>query len=91
MKPEHQAIIDRIEQVRWSRHMTKTSFCSAIGLTTQTYSNFTCSRCKPNVNAVLGVCRAFKVDPRWIMFGEEGADFGFPGPIDPVRAKWVAT
>ena len=75
MKTEHRAIMERIEQVRESRNMTKASFARAIGMSAQTYANFTGRQgSKPSIDLVLGLCRAFGVDHRWIMFGMESSE-----------------
>ena len=73
------AIIKRIEQVRKEKNFNKRGFSQAIGLTPQTYNNFTGKRAsKPSLTLVCGVIKKFKIDPNWILFGKTAG-----GPANP--------
>lgn len=63
-------IIARVEQVRADRGLTKGAFVAALGMSQQTYNNFTgAQRSKPSIGLILGVAHAYGVSYDWLLDG----------------------
>lgn len=59
----HENLIAQIENIRWSNRLNKAQFCVALGMSPQTYNNFTGKQnSKPNVALLIGLRKAFDVD-----------------------------
>ncbi len=89
-KPEHTAIVERIEDMRCDLKLSKSKFCAAFGMKPQTYSNFIGQQgSKPNVELLMGVAEAYRPHDRegalaWIVWGVGG-----PGVSDDDRLSRV--
>lgn len=70
--PRWGQIVTRIEKFRVSLSMSKSEFASELGLTSQTYNNFTGHQgSKPSLKLILALCSAGKygLNPAWVLFG----------------------
>lgn len=68
--PEIKEVVQRIEHIRKLNNMTKTAFSKRLGITPQTYSNYTCKQSSaPNLEFILRVCIQFKVQSEWLFTG----------------------
>ncbi len=89
-KPEHTAIIARIEDMRHDLKLSKVKFAAGFGMCPQTYSNFTDKQgSKPNMELLMGVVEAYRSHDKegalaWILWGDGG-----PGVSDGDRLSRV--
>lgn len=65
---------DRIKQLRIELHMSQEEFAGSIGLHRSTISSYECGRVEPPENIQNSICQVFKVNQRWLRYGE-GAMF----------------
>ena len=77
-------IIERVERVRANLGLTKHGFATTMGISPQTYNNFTgCQGSKPSVELLYGVVRYYGVNPQWLLTG--CGEMLLPGlPVGPV-------
>ena len=91
-KPQHTAIIARIEDMRHDLKLSKTKFAAGFGMYPQTYSNFVCSQdSKPNVELLMGVVEAYRGHDRagalaWILWGDGGPGMSADDRLSRVEA-----
>lgn len=70
MKSKYQDIIDRIEEIRSDKGLSKSKFCIEFGMSSQIYNNFIgAQKSMPSLVLVMGVCEAYYVSPIWLLFG----------------------
>ena len=65
---------DRIKQLRIELHMYQDEFAGSIGLHRSTITSYECGRVEPPENIQNSICQVFKVNQRWLRYGE-GAMF----------------
>ena len=61
---------DRIKQLRIELHMSQEEFAGSIGLHRSTISSYECGRVEPPENIQNSICQVFKVNQRWLRYGE---------------------
>ena len=77
MDKSFERILARVEQVRETLDLNKSKFCRGFDMKPQTYNNFLGKQgSKPNIPLILGVSKAYGINPAWLLFGG-GHKIGF--------------
>ena len=96
-KPEHTAIVERIENMRCDLKLSKSKFCAAFGMKPQTYSNFIGQQgSKPSIELLMGVVEAYRGHDRegalaWIVWGVGGLGVSDGDRLSRVEADVAKT
>ncbi len=91
-KPEHTAIIARIENMRRDLRLSRVKFAAGFGMCPQTYNNFIGQQgSKPNMELLMGVVEAYRGHDRkgalaWILWGDGGPGVSADDRLSRVEA-----
>ncbi len=91
-KPEHTAIIARIEDMRHDLRLSKVKFAAGFGMCPQTYNNFIGQQgSKPSMELLMGVVEAYRADGKasalaWIAWGVGGLGVSSDDRLSRVEA-----
>lgn len=71
---------NRIKEIREENHLTQEEFGKIIGSARNTIANYENGKRTPSNTTILSICREFKVNKEWLLYGTEPKSISSSSP-----------